>query len=144
MSNPTQSIDFVLRQEDSTLSGIITNEANDAGGLTRFGLCAKWHPELVAAGFYQVAMDTATALNEAEVAYANAYATPLLLIGLFAFAYFHNPDDELTGSLIAAFSGAWGYYLGSSQGAKDAGDRASKATDALASAVGPVEPPSAP
>jgi lysozyme family protein len=79
MSNPTQSIDFVLKQEDSTLSGVITNETGDAGGLTRFGLCAKWHPELVAAGFYQVAMDTATALNEAEVAYANAYATPLML-----------------------------------------------------------------
>ena len=41
----TQSIDFVLKQEDSTLSGVITNETGDAGGLTRFGLCAKWHPE---------------------------------------------------------------------------------------------------
>ena len=68
----------------------------------------------------------------------------LALIGLFAFAYFHNPDDELTGSLIAAFSGAWGYYLGSSQGAKDAGDRAGKVTEALAAAASAPPPPAAP
>lgn len=84
MSNPTQSIDFVLKQEDSTLSGVITNETGDAGGLTRFGLCAKWHPELVAAGFYQVAMDTATARTMAETAYATAYANPLRLASINA------------------------------------------------------------
>jgi lysozyme family protein len=84
MSNATQSIDFVLRQEDSTLSGIITNEANDAGGLTRFGLCAKWHPELVAAGFYQESMAAATARTMAETAYATAYANPLRLASINA------------------------------------------------------------
>ena len=84
MSNPTQSIDFVLRQEDSTLTGVITNEANDAGGLTRFGLCAKWHPELVAAGFYEPTMDSATARTMAETAYATAYANPLRLASINA------------------------------------------------------------
>jgi lysozyme family protein len=84
MSDPTQSIDFVLHQEDSTLSGVITNETGDAGGLTRFGLCAKWHPELVAAGFYQVAMDTATARTMAEKAYYTAYANPLRLASINA------------------------------------------------------------
>lgn len=66
----------------------------------------------------------------------------LSLIALFAFAYFHNPDDELTGALIGAFSGAWGYYLGSSKGAADASAQAGKATDALASvATAPVDVP---
>ena len=82
MSNPTQSIDFVLKQEDATLSGVITNEANDAGGLTRFGLCAKWHPELVAAGFYQARMAVATARTLAETAYYTAYANPLRLASI--------------------------------------------------------------
>jgi len=72
VSDPNAAIRFVLKQEDSTLSGVITNESGDAGGLTRFGLCAKWHPELVAAGFYDVTMDTATALPLAETAYQTA------------------------------------------------------------------------
>jgi lysozyme family protein len=80
MSNPTQSIDFVLKQEDATLSGVITNEANDAGGLTRFGLTAKYHPKLVAAGFYDSSMDTATALPLAEADYEAEYTTPLLIL----------------------------------------------------------------
>lgn len=84
MSDPTQSIDFVLKQEDATLSGVITNEVNDAGGLTRFGLCAKWHPELVAAGFYEPTMDSATARTMAETAYATAYANPLRLASINA------------------------------------------------------------
>jgi lysozyme family protein len=79
VSDPNAAIEFVLRQEDSTLSGIITNESGDAGGLTRFGLCAKWHPELVSAGFYDVTMDTATALPLAKTAYQTAYATSLRL-----------------------------------------------------------------
>jgi lysozyme family protein len=84
MSNPAIAIDFTLRQEDSTLSGVITNEANDAGGLTRFGLCAKWHPELVAAGFYELTMDAAAARTMAETAYETAYASPLWLASINA------------------------------------------------------------
>ena len=80
MSDPTQSINFVLRQEDSTLAGTITNESNDAGGLTRFGLSAKWHPELVEAGFYEASMDAQTALPIAQQAYETAYASPLCLM----------------------------------------------------------------
>ena len=74
----------MLKQEDATLSGVITNEVNDAGGLTRFGLCAKWHPELVAAGFYEPTMDSATARTMAETAYATAYANPLRLASINA------------------------------------------------------------
>ena len=84
MSNPTQSIDFVLKQEDSTLSGVITNETGDAGGLTRFGLCAKWHPELVEAGFYRASIGRVLALAMAENSYQTAYATPLRLASINA------------------------------------------------------------
>ena len=84
MSDPTQAIDFVLRQEDSILSGVITNTPGDSGGTTRFGLAAKWHPELVADGFYDASMDAATALPLAENAYQTAYATPLRLVEIDA------------------------------------------------------------
>lgn len=88
MSNVTACVDFVLRQEDSTLSGIVTDLATDLGGMTRFGLCAKWHPELVEAGFYayqivdgkQVAKIAAPdALVLAESTYATAYEPSLKL-----------------------------------------------------------------
>jgi lysozyme family protein len=84
MSDPTIAIDFVLRQEDATLSGVITNESGDSGGLTRFGLCAKWHPELVAAGFYQASMDAPTSRTMAETAYYKSYANPLWLASINA------------------------------------------------------------
>lgn len=88
MADAKIAIDFVLRQEDSTLAGVITDLATDLGGLTRFGLCAKWHPELVAAGFYayqmvdgkQVAqMASAEALALAEKTYATVYEPSLKL-----------------------------------------------------------------
>lgn len=44
----------------------------------------------------------------------------LLIIGAFLAAYLLDPADEtMKGALIAAFAGAWGYYLGSSQGAHE-------------------------
>ena len=52
MADPRETIDFMLRQEDTTLYGKVTNAASDNGGCTRFGLSAKWHPELVKAGFF--------------------------------------------------------------------------------------------
>lgn len=45
------------------------------------------------------------------------------IIGLFGYAYINHPTDLMAGALIAAFSGAWGYYLGSSQGAGKARDQ---------------------
>jgi hypothetical protein len=50
MADAQAAIDFVTRQEDSTLSGVITNASANRGGLTHFGLCEKWHPELTAKG----------------------------------------------------------------------------------------------
>lgn len=58
------------------------------------------------------------------------------VMSLFAFAYTQAPQDEtLRGALIAAFSASWGYYLGSSNGAKAANTRADKAIDVASQAV---------
>jgi lysozyme family protein len=82
MADPRVSIDFVLRQEDSTLSGVITDIPGDSGGTTRFGLAAKYHPELVTKGFYDPSMPAGDALAMAETAYESLYATPLLISGI--------------------------------------------------------------
>lgn len=80
MADVQQAVDVVLRQEDSTLSGVVTNEASDCGGLTRFGLCAKYHAALQTAGFYNpTQVPQAQALQMAEQTYATEYGTPLML-----------------------------------------------------------------
>lgn len=79
MADAKAAVDAVLRQEDSRLAGTITNRASDRGGLTRFGLCAKFHPELVAAGFYDESMSADKALPIAEETYEKGYEGPLFL-----------------------------------------------------------------
>lgn len=60
----------------------------------------------------------------------------LLVISLFAYAYSKNVGDEtMKGALIAAFAGAWGYFLGSSAGAISANKRADRAIEVAAQAV---------
>ena len=79
MADAKAAVDAVLRQEDARLAGVITNRASDRGGLTRYGLAAKWHPELVTMGFYSPAMSAAQALPIAERAYEVCYEQPLYL-----------------------------------------------------------------
>ena len=79
MADVCKAIDFMLRQEDATLSGTVTNAANDNGGCTRFGLCAKWHPALVVAGFFSPEMPRDKALLMAEDTYTKEYAPALRL-----------------------------------------------------------------
>ena len=63
------------------------------------------------------------------------------IILLFAGAYVFKPTDTMNGALIAAFAGAWGWYLGSSSGAAKASDNAGKALDlANAGSNGPIKP----
>lgn len=54
------------------------------------------------------------------------------IIGLFAAAFFRETDKDtrnlMVGALIAAFAGAWGFYLGSSNNANKADDRAEAST----------------
>jgi len=61
------------------------------------------------------------------------------IIILFAGAYIAKPTDTMTGAIIAAFAGAWGYYLGSSSGSARANDNTGKALDLAASS--PSAPP---
>lgn len=54
-----------------------------------------------------------------RVAAMKGFADPKFVIAYtivigFAAAYVYNPSDTMNGALIAAFAGAWGYYLGSS------------------------------
>ena len=61
-----------------------------------------------------------------------------IIIGLFAWAFERSEGEQqslMTGALIAAFAGAWGFYLGSSSGAKQADQRADLALDTAKRAV---------
>lgn len=91
MADAKQAIDLVIRQEDSTLSGIITNRPSDRGGCTRFGLTERWHPELAAQNFFKYQTEagvqvstvaTAAALAMAETSYDAQYSAPLMLAEL--------------------------------------------------------------
>lgn len=67
------------------------------------------------------------------------------VIGLFAWAYAENVDDDtMKGALIAGFAGAWGFYLGSSNNAqmgRASHDRAlDLARDAVAALPTPPHP----
>jgi len=56
----------------------------------------------------------------------------LILIGLFAFAFIHRPDDEtMRGALILAFATAYGYWLGTNKGDTQKTDNTTKALDAI-------------
>lgn len=79
MADAKAAVQFVLRQEDSRLSGIITNRASDRGGLTRYGITAKFHPDLLVAGFFEESMDAEDALALAEETYEEDYSGPLCL-----------------------------------------------------------------
>lgn len=82
MADVRKAIDFMLRQEDAELSGTVTNAASDNGGCTRFGLCAKWHPALAAAGFFTPQIPRDKALLMAEDTYQKEYAPALRLTAL--------------------------------------------------------------
>jgi lysozyme family protein len=69
MANFAPICTWVLRQEDSTLSGVV-KDLGDGQGLTRFGIGQKSHPELPAA-FYT--MPAPGALSIAEGVYREAY-----------------------------------------------------------------------
>lgn len=61
-----------------------------------------------------------------------------IIVG-FAAAYVYNPSETMNGALIAAFAGAWGYYLGSSNSSNIVREQVGKALD-LAAAAQPEAP----
>jgi len=68
------------------------------------------------------------------------FVIAMSIICLFSGAYIANPTAEMSGAIIAAFSGAWGFYLGSSSGAAKNADNVGKALDL--NAAGQPAPPS--
>lgn len=73
-----------------------------------------------------------------------ALAVSFVVISLFGVAYWRNSENEmLIGALISAFTGAVGYWLGSSKGAQDNRDQLNKAQDRLL-AVSTAPKPTAP
>ena len=70
------------------------------------------------------------------------------IIALFAIAFLRETDKDtrnlMVGALIAAFAGAWGYYLGSSSGASKAADRADASLQLANNVARQLPPPPAP
>lgn len=81
MADVKQAVDFVLRQEDSQLNGVITDSPGDRGGLTRWGLTERWHPELVESGFFTT-MDRDDSFALADTTYEKVYSGPLFLASI--------------------------------------------------------------
>lgn len=70
-----------------------------------------------------------------------ALAVSFVVICLFAYAYSQNPENEmLVGALIGAFTGAVGYWIGSSKGAADNRDQLNKQADRLHDTLAPCPP----
>ena len=63
------------------------------------------------------------------------FVITLLLIGLFGFAYFNDPADQaMKGAIIAAFSAAYGFWIGS-KNSEQATANTGKAFDAIRAAA---------
>lgn len=76
MADVKMAVEDVMREEDGTLSGVITDTRGDKGGKTRFGIASKFHPELLQTTFYTT-MSTADALQVAVNLMTQQYAAPL-------------------------------------------------------------------
>ena len=73
MANVNKAILYVFRNEDRTMSGVVTT---DRGGKTRFGVAQKFHPNLDPSFYTCPAID---ALAQAQQLFKNAYGAPLLI-----------------------------------------------------------------
>jgi len=73
MADYNAAFQFILNNEDSTRSGVVTPDPtnNDPSAIARFGINSAAHPEAVKDGFYQMPVDKA--LEYAEVLYKYAY-----------------------------------------------------------------------
>lgn len=76
MADENKAITFVLRQEDSKISGVVTDNPADRGGRTRFGIAETYNPDLTKTGFYDT-MGFTEAFDLANYIYKSKYAAPL-------------------------------------------------------------------
>lgn len=66
----------------------------------------------------------------------------LLIVGLFAWAYGSNTDDDtMKGALIGAFNLAIGFYLGNVIGREKASENTGKAFDAITASANSMPAP---
>jgi len=110
MADLDTAVQFVLHQEDARLSGAITTLPGDRGGATRYGLAARWHPELVEEGYYEMKDGEPTVPNEYALAiavqvYSVQYASKLNIPGIadqdlanraLSFAVNEGPHEAVT------------------------------------------------
>lgn len=89
MTNFDGIVSWVLRFEDSTLSGVVKN-LGDGGGLTRFGITQQSHPELDP--IFWTNMACSDALETAKQVYKNEYWNPIQGDNL--------PSDDLASVLM--------------------------------------------
>ena len=116
MANFGNAINWVLQLEDRGLRGIVVN-LHDGGGLTRFGITSKNHPE-APADFYT--KPAAAAIEDAKNIYHTSYWLPIyggefqtdeLAATLLSFAVndgVHEAVKLLQGVLGVAVDGAFG------------------------------------
>ncbi len=61
----------------------------------------------------------------------------LAIIAAFIAAYFRSPDNAtLEGALVTAFAAAWGFFLGSSHGARASREQLGRIADRAAGGDG--------
>ncbi len=75
------------------------------------------------------------AISKMSAWFEPRFIITLLLIALFGFAYPHDPQDQaMKGAIIAAFSAAYGFWIGSKNN-EQATENTGKAFDAIAAAA---------
>ena len=89
MANFGSCVDWLLRLEDRTLSGVV-KDLGDGGGLTRFGITQRSNPA-VGVAFYTTDVDSA--LEMAKNVYWQKYWTPINGLML--------PTDELAATILS-------------------------------------------
>jgi lysozyme family protein len=90
MADVNAAIQYVLRQEDVTMSGVITHTAD--GMRTRWGIDEHFHPELKNCLFYD-SMGSIAALRVAEGIYTKQYCEPLCIAQI--------PHQEIANKLLS-------------------------------------------
>lgn len=124
MADTTQAVQFVLRQEDSRLSGEITTIPGDTGGATRFGVASRFHHDLVAKQYFDknadgtpvIANDLALAI--AEELYEEQYGAKIQLAEIvdqdvanrvLSFAINEGPPQAV--KIVQKALNSLGYFL---------------------------------
>lgn len=77
MADVSAAIEYVLRQEDESMEGVITSTPD--GKRTRYGIDEHYHHELTSCMFYSKDMSSTAALIIARKVYVDSYADPLCI-----------------------------------------------------------------